>query len=232
MFPRHSRCPVPLSRPVYRALILGGLLLVFRPMQLLAQKLPIQFGLEGGVVIADVVGDDTEESKSRTTGFGGVTMIVQKPGSVLGFQTGLQLVGKGSSFSEDGLNGSLRFRYLELPLMFRLSNPAGASGIVPALTVGGTVGMRIGCSIAGSGGGLSASVDCDDPDIGDFAEFNRFEAGLAVGGEVAIPSGQRLLIVPMVRYTRGLTSVIKADRDASRVNNSVIMVGVGVRFRR
>lgn len=208
------------------------MLLVLRPMVLFAQKLPVQFGLEGGVVIADVVGDDTGESKSRTSGFGGLTMIVQKPASVFGFQTGLQLVGKGSSINEDGINGSIRLRYLELPLMLRLSNPAGSSGIVPALTLGGTVGVRIGCSLAGSGGGVSATVDCDNRDVGDFAEFQRFEAGLAIGGEVAIPSGQRLLIVPMVRYTRGLTSVTKTDRDVSKVNNSVIMVGVGVRFRR
>ena len=197
-----------------------------------SQSLPLQFGVEAGAAFTTFVGRDADQAKSRTGPFGGVTLVAHKPGALVGFQTGLQVVSKGVSVDAEGVSGSFRLRYVELPLMLRLasSSPTG-SGIVPAITAGATVGARIGCAITASGGGITGEFDCDSDFMGQSVDFKRIEAGVAVGAEVAIPYRKRLLIVPMVRYTRGLTKI--GDSDANDdIRNQVIQVGVGLRFRR
>jgi hypothetical protein len=222
---------VTIALPFRRTIVLSGTVLLSLPAAAGAQKLPVQFGIEAGASIANVVGENTDGSKSRTGAFGGGTVVLHKPGSVLGLQTGLLLVSKGADLNGGDLDGTLRLRYLEVPVMLRLAAPGRSSRIVPALTVGGTLGVQVGCSIAASSGGFSSSLDCNDDALGDFAQFRRFEAGLVVGGEVAIPSGQRLLIVPMVRYSRGLTNIVDAGASGN-AKNSVCILGVGLRYRR
>lgn len=196
-----------------------------------AQASPVRFGIEAGAAIATLVGDDAESPKRRTSPFVGLTMVAQRPGSSLGFQTGVQLVSKGASIEEEGVSGSLRLRYVEVPLLLRFAPALAASRLRPAVTIGGTVGLRVGCSVNARSEGIDASFDCDEPVFGAEADFKRFEAGIAVGAELGIPYRQRLLIVPMIRYTRGLTKLAESDTGADDVRNSVILIGVGLRFR-
>lgn len=199
-----------------------------------AQAKPVQFGVEGGATLATLVGDDAVSPKPnrRTSPFVGLTLVAQRPGSSIGFQSGLQLVSKGSSVNEDGFSGSLRLRYVEVPLLLRFAPALAGSRLVPAITIGGAVGVRIGCSVTANGGGVNASFDCDDAILGTQADFRRVDAGVAVGAELGIPYRQRLLIVPMVRYTRGLTKIANSDTGRDDVRHSVAQLGVGLRFRR
>ena len=73
-------------------------------------------------------------------------------------------------------------------------------------------------------------MDCDGQDLEDYLQYRRVDAGLTIGGELAIPAGRRLLIVPTIRFTEGLIEI--ARDDASNVKNRVITVGVALRFRR
>lgn len=196
-----------------------------------AQSLPLQFGVEAGAAFTTFVGRDAEVAKTRTGPFAGLTVVVHKPGAVVGFQTGLQLVSKGVSVDEEGVSGSFRLRYLEVPVMLRFARAVTGSGIVPAITAGATIGARIGCAITASGDGISGEFDCDSGLLGQSVDFKRVEAGVAVGAEVAIPYRKRLLIVPMVRYTRGLTKIADSDTNDD-IRNQVIQLGVGLRFRR
>ncbi len=192
---------------------------------------PVQFGVEAGAAFTTFVGRDADAAKRRTGPFGGVTVMVQKPGALLGFQSGLTLISKGVSVDEEGVSGSFRLRYLEVPLLLRIGKAANGSGIIPAITAGATVGARIGCTISASGDGISGELDCDSEILGQRVDFNRFEAGVALGAEVAFPYRKRLLIVPMVRYTRGLTKIGDSGSEDD-IRNEVIQLGIGIRFRR
>ena len=93
--------------------------------------------------------------------------------------------------------------------------------------------MRIGCTVTASGEGINASFDCDEQAFGAEADLKRFEAGIALGVELGIPYRERLLIVPMVRCTRGLTKIGESDTgENDDVRNSVFQLGIGLRFRR
>jgi hypothetical protein len=210
-------------------LVVAGAVTAF-PTFLMAQRAPVQFGVEGGLSIANAVGPDADGAKSRTTGFGGVTVIAQRPGAALGFQTGLQLIGKGSKAEDFGVSGSIRLRYLEAPILLRYVPYRSASGIEAAFTAGGTIGVRVGCSLEGRIAGTSVSANCSDDDI-DVVDIRRVDAGVSIGADVAIPAGPRVLIAPMVRYTRGVLRVSEASTN-NRVYNSVVQLGVGLRFRR
>ncbi|MES3034588.1 MAG: porin family protein [Gemmatimonadota bacterium] len=205
--------------------------MTFGATSLGAQASPVRFGIEAGAASAALVGDDAVYTDRRLSPFLGVTAITQRPGSSIGFQSGIQLVSKGASFDEEGFEGALRLRYLEVPLLLRFAPALAGSRLQPAVTVGGAMGLRIGCSVAFSGEGISGSVDCDDAENTEGADLKRFEAGVVVGAELGIPYRQRFLVVPMIRYTRGLTKIADSDTGDDDVRNSVIQVGVGLRFR-
>jgi hypothetical protein len=200
-----------------------------RPVQ--AQKSMVQFGLEGGVTLANNVGADAAGSSGRTSGFGGGTVIVQRAGSPLGFQTGLLLVGKGSKIDSDGIAGAIRLRYLEVPLLLRYVPVTSQSGVSAAITAGVTVGARVSCNVQGRADGISVSANCASNELQDFVQVRRAEVGLAVGGELVFPVGNRLALAPMVRYTRGVTSVSSGSSN-DRVYNGVVHLGIGLRSRR
>ncbi len=196
-----------------------------------AQRRGLQFGVEGGATVSTFVGGDADAAKTRISPFAGVTVISHAPGSILGFQSGLQLVSKGAAYSESDGSGSISLRYLEVPLLFRFRPAAPGTGIVPSITAGVTVGARIACNISAEGDGLSGNIDCDSGFVGDFVKFKRFDAGLSVGAEAAVPFKAKYEVVPMVRYTYGLTKVGDSDGNQD-IRNSVLQIGVGFRFRR
>ena len=193
-----------------------------------AQRFRLQAQLEGGAALATVSGDDLSgfDPKIHVAPYGGVGLVLQGPASRVGLQTGLFHVSKGAGFSEDGTEGSVQLSYVELPMMLRVAAVAAGTGIRPAFFGGATVGYRLGCRIEASG----VSVDCDGQDLGNSLKFRRVDAGLTIGGELAIPAGRRLLIVPTIRFTEGLIRI--ARDDASNVKNRAITVSAALRFRR
>jgi hypothetical protein len=198
-----------------------------------AQRTPVQvqFGVEGGLAFASNVGADADGSSGRTTGFAGVTMILHRLRSPIAFQTGLQLIGKGARIDDFGTTAALRLRYVEAPLLLRFVPFTRASGLTMAFTAGVSVAVRVGCSVSANGEGVNLSIDCNDEIVEDFIAIRRLDTGLSIGADVAIPAGTRLLIAPMVRYTRGLLKV-SDEGENDRVYNNAIQLGVGVRLRR
>lgn len=198
-----------------------------------AQRAPVrvQYGVEGGLAFVNNVGADADGSGGRTSGFAGVTVIVQRPGSPIGFQSGLQLIGKGSTLEDFGASATLRLRYLEAPLLLRFVPVTAKSGLTMAFTAGATVGVRVACSVTSREAGTNVSLDCANDGGEDFVAIRRLDTGLSVGADVAIPAGTRLLIAPMVRYTRGLLK-LSDESSGNRVYNSAIQLGVGLRLRR
>jgi len=188
-----------------------------------------QVGAEGGVTISNFVGDDANDAKNRTGGYGGLTFILQPNKSAVGFQTGALYVQKGAKLDDDGVAGSLKIDYLEVPVLLRVGVPLSA-GFAPTLLVGGSLAWRVRCRVEVSGGGINASADCNDSDdFGADLGVKRFDGGLSGGVEFPITMGGRYIFVPSVRYTRGLTKI--SDIDGTDVKNSSIQIGLGIRFR-
>lgn len=214
-----------------RLLPLLGVLLAVQPRPAGAQR-AVSVGVEGGAALTNFSGGTISGNDWRTTPWIGLAVVAQRPASVVGFQTGLQFVSKGAAFGPAaGAVGAVRLPFVEVPLLLRLGPTSTASRVRPALLVGGSVGVRVGCSVTGELSGTSRTLTCDEAFFGSQADVQRFDAGLSIGGELGIPYKDRLLIAPMVRYTRGLIDIADDGTDDYRSKNTAFQIGVSLRAR-
>jgi hypothetical protein len=201
----------------------------------LPAQTPLQLGVAGGIAINDFVGDDTEGTESRTTGyFGGV--LVWHPAGIVGFETGVYYMPKGVEFDEDGATGKVKLNYVEVPLLLRLAFPLSQSAIRPVLTIGGAVAFKSSCDVEAEANGVSIEIDCDeffellDDNGGIEVETQSVDYGLVAGLAVDIPVGERMILAPSVRYMRGLRDVFEIDGSSVDIKNAGFQVGVALRF--
>jgi hypothetical protein len=214
-------------------LCLAALLLV-SAVPLSAQT-PMQIGVAGGIAINDVVGDDTEGTESRTTGyFGGV--LVWQPAGMVGFETGVYYMPKGAEFDEDDVSGKIKLNYVEIPLLLRLALPISQSPIRPVLTVGGAVAFKSSCNVEGESGGVSVEIECDEfftmleDEVGVEAETQSVDYGIVAGLAVDVPAGERMIISPSIRYMRGLRDILEIDGTSVDARNAGFQAGIAVRL--
>ncbi|MBC7564603.1 MAG: PorT family protein [Gemmatimonadaceae bacterium] len=222
------RAPTTMARlRLLQALLL---LCVLQSASAHAQR-AVRFGIEGGAALTNFAGGDLTDNDWRTSPWIGISVVADRPGAVVGLQSGLHLISKGPAFNTDAAVVAVRLRYLEVPLLLRLGPARPASRVRPVLLVGGAVGVRIGCSVKAEANGRSSSLDCDDAYFGSQTDIQRVDAGLSVGGEVGIPYRKNLIIAPMVRYTHGLINIASDGTDDYNSKNTAFQIGLGLRFR-
>jgi hypothetical protein len=86
---------------------------------------------------------------------------------------------------------------------------------------GGQLAFNTGCSFVGSSGGVTASIDCDDPNVG--LDVSSTDFALVGGGGLIWPMGRNELTFDL-RYTYGLQEFAK-DTDTK---NRGFTFGVGL----
>lgn len=189
---------------------------------------PIQLGVAGGVSIADVTGDDTEDASSRTAPFfGGV--LVWQPMGIAGFQTGLYYVGKGAESDLGGETGKVKINYVEIPLLLRLALRMGESAIRPVITAGGYVAFKASCDV--EAGDFEAECDEVFSDLAEEdVEVESVDYGVSAGLAIDIPVGERTIVAPLVKYSRGMRDIFKVDPSLD-AKNTAVQVGVEVRVK-
>jgi opacity protein-like surface antigen len=193
-----------------------------------AQGSMIQIGVEAGAAIAKTVGEDDVGLDSRKAPYLGATLIVQKPGAVVGFQTGLMYTPKGMAFEDSESKATFALNYVEVPLLLRIS-PFKSAKVIPSFVVGATAGLKVSCNIKVELEGVTAKSDCDDVDEG--LQVKSFDFGLSGGAEVAIPIGTRMMLAPTLRYTRGMINIPDTDDATDKAKNTAFQFGVGFRIR-
>jgi hypothetical protein len=189
------------------------------------------YGVLVGVNIANFHGSDVSGTDSRTGFIGGVTGTFRLS-HVFGIQPELLFEQKGAAAdfvgvdetgNLVGVDGTFKLNYLEIPVLARVEFTPESGAVRPFLLAGPSVAVRIGCSLAGSAQGVSASVGCNDV-LGDEA-VSSVDFGAAVGGGLDILMGTWDLSLG-VRYDHGLESVL----DGSNMKNKAISVLAGVTF--
>lgn len=196
-----------------------------------AQSSPVQVGIETGAVIASIVGDGDENTDSHKAPYAGVSLVVHKPGARFGFQTGLLLVPKGSTSKDVDFNANLDLNYVEIPLLLRVAFPMQGSKVVPALLLGGSIGIKSSCNISFESASGSAKSGCEDVQEGKVGlKVKTIDFGVSGGVEVAIPVGTRFFIAPTVRYTRGKIDIPDSP-DKQKAKNTAFQLGASFRIQ-
>ena len=127
------------------------------------------------------------------------------------FRTGLVYSGRGAKTTDQGVTGKLKLHYLEIPLM--VGYRFGAAGTArPYLMGGGHVGIKTGCNVEASQGGVSASAACSDPNVD--LKVESTDVAVTAAGGVAVPAGTSSVDIHLA-YAYGLTKLVS---DANTKN--------------
>jgi hypothetical protein len=180
---------------------------------------PVSFGIKGGMNISNFTGQDYD-SDARSGLAVGAALDFSLPVLPFGIETGVYYSQKGAKSSEDGLTGTLKVDYIEVPLMakFRLGPPGP---ITPHLVLGPYAGFNINSEAELSGDGGSISGDLSD-------DTNSTEFGGVAGVGIDFNLGLTKLNAQL-RYSYGFTSVFEGDFDDGE-KNAALSILVGIRF--
>jgi len=176
----------------------------------------IQIGPKAGLNIANIGGDDSDflgESLDSRTGFSGGIFFMYQFNKFFAIQPEAYYSMKGATINIMGVDITLEFDYIEVPLLLKLIIPVEGSNIRPSIFAGPSVGFNTTAKISGEGNGQTVEQDLkDDTKSTDFS--------LAFGGGIGFMVGANELGFD-VRYILGL-STIDDSSDAADLKNNVI----------
>jgi hypothetical protein len=197
------------------ALLLGGLLATV-PSAAHAQA---EIGLLGGATFSTLRGVDVD---SRTGTLVGAYLLLPLAGPLQWQIEGIAS-SRGATAANGGAGDALQLRYVEVPVLLRLSLARG-SRLNPHVYAGPYAGLRINCTVEGTTG------DCDDlPGI----STNSVDVGGIAGGGVRVDLGG-LMLTGGVRYGFGVSTIAEFERgnvrEAAKHGGYAIYAGVGIRL--
>lgn len=164
-------------------------------------------GILAGINMANVSGDDVEDSKNLMRMAGGAFMI--KPlNDNMGFRPELLYNQLGAKW-ENGGEFKIKADYLTLDLLLQYGISTEGN-IKPILLVGPYLAFNL-------------SAEAGDVDVKD--ETKSLDYGLAIGGGVVM-SGKFEI---SARYVMGLTSTDDSEMEAD-IKNKTIQILAGIRF--
>lgn len=178
-----------------------------------------------GVTFATLGGDSVSDAEYKTGLAAGVNISFDvAPGFAI--RPELNYLQMGAEVSDPDFTGSLGLDYIQIPLLAVLSipNPVGPR---PYFFAGPAVAFEAGCTLEASGGGVTVSVDCDDP-AADVLERKTVLWGLQGGAGLGFALGLGEATVD-VRYHLGLTSIDDSGADADVKNRAfAVMLGYSI----
>jgi len=163
---------------------------------------PARVGVTVGINSSTLSGDNAGET-SRRTGFIGGAFVVIPATPAFSFQPELLFTMKGAKTSEQGITGTLKLNYLEIPVLGRFDIPV-ASGVKPFVYAGPAISFNLSCTAQVSGSGINISGDCEDEDTGESVKKVDY-SGVIGGGFAFGVSGHTVTIG--ARYTHGFASI-------------------------
>jgi hypothetical protein len=179
----------------------------------------MQIGPKAGLNLANLSGDDIEDTDSKT-GFAGGVFFMYKFSDMFAIQPEAYYSMKGATDKFDYEGGTIdvtySFDYIEVPLLLKLLIPITNSSINPAIFAGPFVGFNTTAKAKAEADGQSEEQDVED--------FKSTEFGLAFGGGLGFPVGTNELGFD-VRYILGLSTLDDSEEEAD-VKNSVINFNV------
>ncbi len=170
------------------------------------------FGIKGGLTLASISGDDTDDLDS-SMGFmvGGFAAIPLSP--AISIMPEVYYAQKGAKFDAEGTDVDVNLDYIDIPILLKYS--IVGDGATPYFLFGPSIGFNTTAEIA---------AEDESEDLGDFVSST--DIGLVFGVGVDI---QKFLIE--VRYDLGLSNIWDVD-DADSISNNNAVFGflVGYTF--
>ena len=189
-----------------------------------AQATPAKprFGITAGITLADVGGEDLQNTKLKTGFVGGVVAALPL-GSGFSFQPELVYSMKGTKVDSTNIELSVKVNYFELPLLVRYEVPVTGS-TKPFLLAGPALAIQTSCKFAVSQQGATISIGCEElfnQGGASNIDSKTFDFGAIFGGGLAFDVGGRSMSIG-VRYDLGLTKIFS---DTDMKNRALSFIG-------
>ncbi len=182
-------------------------------------------GGEAGLNVANVSVDvDVFTIKPDSkTGFWGGLFASFGITPIFGVRPEVLYSSKGFKISDAGDELKLTENYIQIPVLFEAVIPIANSPVRPVVFLGPAIAFESKCSISGSEGGVSVSIDCDDP-VDGLVERKKTDFSIIFGGEAGLRTGK---VIPFVgvRYDLGLTNLDDSDDPDSIKNRTWTFYG-------
>ena len=202
-----------------------GLLLVlaFLGGPLAAQENRV--GLVAGVSIASLGGDDSGDPDS-SLGLDVGAYLSWEVAESWAIRPGIYYVQKGAEATDAGGTLELNLDYVELPVLLEYRIPTeGALGV--HLFGGPAVAFEVSCELELSGSGVSATVDCTDPNLDGGFQTSSVDFGIMLGGGLRFSAGGSVDLVVEGSYNLGLTSIDDSPED-NDIKNRAFQINAGL----
>jgi hypothetical protein len=175
----------------------------------------VSAGIKGGYNIANQSMDPSDSELADSRGglsLGGYVGIPLTPS--LSLQPEALFTMKGDREEADGVEGSFKLNYIEVPVLAKASFMP-MSPAKPSIFAGPSVSYNLSAKTEATG--------VDELDVKD--QVNPFDFGLVFGGGLDFPMAGTKSFGVDVRYTMGLTNTIDGDTGAEAKNNVFSIMG-------
>jgi Outer membrane protein beta-barrel domain len=167
-------------------------------------------GFKLGVNLATFGGSDAGDASSRIGfAFGGFMTFELSPKFAI--QPEVLYSMKGAKYKDPAGDVTLKFDYIEIPILATILVPSASGGVTPRFYAGPNIGFKISSKASSDGG----SVDVEGVKSTDF--------GLTVGAGLGFGGEKGFLLD--ARYTLGLSSIDDGSPAASVKNNCFSILG-------
>ena len=199
------------------ALLAFACMLTLAPAGARAQE--ITLGVKGGLNFSNLSVDDPADPDfdfDSQTDFLAGAFAQFGFGRIFAVQPEVLYSQRGAKSRNEDPATKLDLDYVEIPLLLMVRLASRESPMYPILYAGPSVAFETRCRVSGEEGGVSVSLDCDDPQLDGAFETTKTNFGLVFGGGFEILFS-RLTIQLDVRYNLGLTNLNDAE-DAEQVS--------------
>jgi len=181
---------------------------------------PIDFGIKGGLNIANLAGAE-DDLDSRTGIHAGLVLEFSFPLTPVGIESGIYYSQKGAQTSEDNITATWKLDYIEVPVLAKISvGPPGPFS--PHIVAGPYAAYNINSELDVSAGSESVTED-----------FSEFTSDIDFGGVIGVGADLSLGVTKLTiqaRYSRGLIDVNDNGFEDEGENNSVFSISAGIMF--
>ncbi len=190
----------------------------------------LDFGIKGGINVANFHGDDSDGEGDWKTGFAGGIFFDWGITTLFGIQPELLYVQDGSQTKFLDIDWKFKFNYLQVPVLAKVDLPVGGS-LIPVLYAGPYVSLLLDSKLTLEADDNDASLDLKDYTM-------SYDAGLVFGAAIEFGLGSGKMILEG-RYNLGLTEIDDGigggilgieDAETTDLKNESWMIMAGFAF--
>jgi SH3-like domain-containing protein len=174
------------------------------------------YGVLGGIAFSHLAGENISDEFSSRFGFTAGALAYFPLNHFIGIQPELVYAQKGAVKNSGGIESTLQFDYIDLPILLRINLPVGRT-LSPYITVGPLLSYNIQAIVTDNGSTL------------EITDLKKLDYGVSAGGGLQFILLHQTFLID-ARYYLGLAQIHDAETNPLDLKNNCLTVAVGWLF--